>query len=562
MAVSIDHIVPAFQWLRAYRRSELKDDLIAGVTVAIMLVPQGMAYAMLAGLPPVIGLYASTVPLIVYALFGSSRHLGVGPVAIVSLLVFVSCSKLSEPGSVHYITIAVLLSLMVGVLQLLLGILRLGFLENFISHAVISGFTSAAAIVISLSQLKHLLGINISGGHSIFGLLSEIIQRLGEANPITLAIGGSSIVVLAFFKKRFPLFPAPLLVVIGGTLLIYFWGLRAAGVQTVGEVPQGLPSFTVPDIRFSTVKLLFPTALTILFVGYIESIAVAELIAAKKKYKINPNQELKGLGLANIFGSFFSCYPVTGGFSRTAVSYQAGARTALASIVTAIIVLLTLLFFTPLFYFLPNAVLAAIIIVAVIGLIDIKDAKYMFKIKKANGWALILTFLSTLAIGVEQGILIGAAFSLILYILRSSRPHVVELGYLQKEGVFHDVTRFPEEKTFPHVLILRIDASLYFANMKFLEDKLRQRIEEKPELKWVILDFSGVNDMDAVAVITLEDMMDAYKERNITFFYAAMKGPVRDLVAKASWYERYEMNMKYYSVQHALRGIGIMKGDS
>lgn len=559
MAISIDTLVPAFRWLRTYQRSELKDDLVAGVTVAIMLVPQGMAYAMLAGLPPVIGLYASTVPLVVYALFGSSRHLAVGPVAMVSLLVFVSCSRLAEPGSDHYIAIAVLLSLMVGAIQFLLGSLRLGFLENFISHAVISGFTSAAAIVISLSQLKHILGIHVASGHSAFSLLSETVQRLGDTNPVSVGIGLSSIGLLLLLKRKYPLFPAPLLIVIGGTLLVYLWGLRDAGVQTVGKVPQGFPSLSLPEIRLSAVRHLVPTALTILFVGYIESIAVAELVAARKKYTIDPDQELKGLGLANIVGSFFSCYPVTGGFSRTAVNYQAGARTALASFVTAVIVLLTLLFLTPLFSFLPNAVLAAIIIVAVLGLIDVEDARYLFRVKRANGWALVLTFLTTLAIGVEQGILIGVAFSLLLFIWRSSRPHVAELGFLGEEGVFHDITRFPEEKTYPQVLILRIDASLYFANMKFLEDTIRRSIEDRPDLRWVVLDFSGVNDMDAVAVRTLEEMMDTYGERGITFTYAAMKGPVRDLVARAGWTEKYEKNLIHASVQHVLRGIGVLK---
>lgn len=456
-------VIPALEWLKDYKLSDLKNDLTAGTIVAILLVPQGMAYAMLAGLPPVMGLYASTFPLILYALFGSSKHLAVGPVAMISLLVYTGVSLHAEPGSHHYIQLVLLLSLMVGVSQFLLGLLGAGFFINFISHAVISGFSSAAAIIIGLSQLGHLLGIKLSVHHSVFQLLWEAIKRIGEAHIITLGIGLAVILLLVSLKKMAPRIPAPLLMAAGGIMLTYLLRLDQSGVIIVGDIPQGLPGFIFPAMNLDSISLLLPVAMTILFVGFMESISIAKLIAVKERYKINSNRELRGLGLANIGAAFFSAYPVTGGFSRTAVNHEAGARTGLASIISAGLILLTLLFLTPLFYYLPNAVLASIVVVAVSGLIDFKGARHFFKIRTADGWTWMLTFIITLTLGSEKGILAGAAFSLLLFIWRSAHPHTAELGYIEKEKVFRNVKRFPEARIFPGVLILRVDAPLYFA---------------------------------------------------------------------------------------------------
>ena len=552
----IGRIFPIFDLLRQYRQEHLRGDLSAGLTVAILLVPQGMAYAMLAGLPPVVGLYASTLPLIIYAAFGSSRHLAVGPVAMISLLVFTACSKLAEPGSQHYVTHVLTLTLMVGALQLAAGLLRLGFVANFFSHAVLSGFTSAAAIVICLSQLGHLLGVKLASNRSALPLLWDAIQKSRQANPATLGIGLVSVSGLCLFKKKWPRFPAPILFVVGGTLLVYLVGLEKYGVTTIGNVPGGLPSLTVGAIDLASIRQLLPVSLAIFFVGYMESISVGQYVADREKYEIDPNRELSGLGLANIVSSFFSGYPVTGGFSRTAVNYQAGARTGLASIVTALLVILTLLTLTTLFYYLPNTVLAAIIIVAVGGLVDAREALRLFKLKSADGWGLLITFFCTLTLGAERGILIGVVFSLILFIWRSAHPHIAELGYLEKDGVFRNINRFPEARTFPEALILRIDASLYFANLKFVEDKLRNCIADKPDLKWFIIDLSGVNDIDAVAIRTLEELMVSFGQREIRFIFCSMKGPVRDLVTKAGWDNNYREQLKYPSIQHALQAIG------
>ena len=552
------HLIPALEWIRNYQSKDFRGDLSAGGVVAIMLVPQGMAYAMLAGLPPVAGLYASTLPLIVYALFGSSRHLAVGPVAMMSLLVYAGVSPLADPGSEKYIGLVLLLSMMVGLMQVGLGFLRAGFFVNFLSHAVISGFTSAAAIVILLSQLPHLLGIKVSGGHSAFHLLEGIGRSIGNSHPITFGIGLTSLVTLEVFKKKRPHFPAPILVVAGSIFLVYLFGLDQYGVKIVGQVPKRLATLSFPVFDIESIQALFQAALTILFVGFMESISVAQLIAAKEKYKVDSNQELIGLGLANLTASFFSAYPVTGGFSRTAVNHQAGARTGLSSIVTATIILLTLTFFISFFYYLPNTVLAAVVIVAVVGLIDVKGVRHLFSLKRMDGWTMTLTFLATLVLGSEKGILLGAAFSLLLFIWRSSRPHAAELGYLEKENVFRNIKRYPEVQTYPEILILRIDESLYFANMAFLEDFLHHRIAEKPYAKWVIMDLSGVNDMDAVAVDTLEDLMASYHERGIQFLFAGMKGPVRDLVVRAGWEKKHGEQIGFLSIQHALQKIRIL----
>ena len=554
----LQKIIPALEWLRNYNREDLKGDLTAGLIVAIMLVPQGMAYAMLAGLPPVVGLYASTLPLIVYVLFGSSRQLAVGPVAMMSLLVFAGVSPLAPPGSEKYVSLVLLLSLMVGVIQFCLGLFRAGFIVNFLSHAVIGGFTSAAAILILLSQLHHLFGIPSSGGHSAMTVLKGVIQGMGGFHPATLGIGLASIVILVIFKRKRPNFPAPMVVVAAGTLVVYFFGLDQSGVKIVGHVPKGLPSFAIPEWNVESLEVLFPAALTILFIGFMESISIAGWVAAREKYKIDSNRELVGLGLANVTASFFSAYPVTGGFSRTAVNYQAGAKTGLASLITAAIILLTLLFFTSFFYHLPHAVLAAIVAVAVAGLIDVKGARHLLDLRKMDGWTTILTFVATLVLGSEKGIMAGVAFSLFVFIWRSSHPHTAELGYLEGEDVFRNVRRFPEAKLYPEALILRVDASLYFANMAFLEDFLRRRIVEKPDVKWILMELSGVNDIDAVAVDRMSDIMDNYREQGIQFVFAGMKGPVRDLVSKAGWREKYGKQCEYLSLQHALKGIGLM----
>ena len=522
----LERLIPAIGWARNYKRSDLGGDVTAGLIVAAVLVPHAMACALLAGLPPVMGLYTSFVPLIVYVLLGSSRHLAVGPVALVSLIVLAHVSRLAEPGSEDYIALVLLLSLMVGVCQLALGLLRIGFVVNFLSHAVVSGFTSAAAILIGLSQLKYLLGIPLPRRASILDSVREAVQSIHATHPATLAIGLASIAALAVLRRKAPRFPAALVVVVATTLLAYVFHLRAHGVGVVGDIPRGLRGFALPEVGLDSMAALLPGALAIVFVGFVGSISIARVIAARERYKVRSNQELVALGAANTVGAFFGAYPVMGSFSRTAVNYEAGARTGLASLVAALMIVPVLLVLTPVLYHLPKAVLAAVVMVAVTGLIDVKTPRHLFKIKQSDGWSLVLTFVATLALGVVPGVLLGVALSLLQFIWRSSRPNAVELGYVADEGVYRDVSRFPDAKMRPGILTLRVDSRLYFANMSFLENFIREHLDDKPDTKWLLLDLSGVNDIDGVAIEGLEELAEQYAKRGVGFAFAAMKGAI------------------------------------
>lgn len=549
--------LPALDWLKNYQRADFPADLLAGLVVAVMLVPQAMAYATLAGLAPVTGLYAATLPLVVYAFFGSSKHLAVGPVAIVSLLTFTGVASVAEPGSAEFVAYAALLALMVGSLQFLLGLLRLGFVSNFVSHAVISGFTSAAAIIIGLSQLKHFLGIRLESADHVLMLLWGLVQHIRETHIPTLLISLASLLLLLLFKRFSSRFPAALVVLILSSLAVYFFRLNEQGVAIVGTVPSGFPQFSLPGFGFEAMRLLLPTALSISFVSFMESFAIAKAIANKEKYKVEADKELQGLGLANMASSLFSGYPVTGGFSRTAVNYQAGAKTPLASIITALLVALTLVFFTPLFYYLPNAVLAAIIMLAVYSLIDFKEPRQLFKLKAIDGWTLLITFTATLIVSIELGIVVGIIFSLGVFVWRSAYPHIAELGYLADEQVFRNIRRYPEAQLFSQVLIARIDAPLYFANMAFLETRLTNALAERKDLKYIILDFSGVNDIDAIAVESLGKHIDELARHGIETHIASIKGPVRDLLAKSQWFDKHSEKIKHLSLEHALKACSL-----
>ena len=544
-------------WLHSYRPADFPRDLVAGAVVAVVLAPQGMAYAILAGLPPIIGLYAATVPLLVYSLVGSSRHLSVGPVAIVSLLVHVACSKVAPPGTTAYLAAALQLALLTGLLQLLLGTVRAGFMVNFLSRAAVGGFTSAAALLIALSQMKSLLGIFGGSSGSAFQLATGLISHLGSLHPLTMSLGLGAIGLLLILQHLAPRIPGPLVVVVFGTLLTAMLNLDQAGVKTVGDLPHGLPPFSVPVFSIERLISLLPASLTIAMIGYLESFAVAGIIADKEKYRIDPNRELLGLGAANLAAAFFSGYPVTGGFSRTAVNHRAGARTGLAGLVTALIISVILLWFTHLFHYLPTTVLAAIVIIAVAGLVETAEARYLFRVKPSDGMTFLLTFLVTLAFGVEWGIVAGVIFSLLVFIWRSAHPHIAQLGWLAEEGVFRNILRYPEAVVPPGILLLRVDASLYFANMAFVEDWLRCTLAGRSDVTLIIFDMSGVNDMDAVALSVMERIVDGYAERDIAVAFSGMKGPVRDLAERAGWPLKYGKMVGFLSLQQAVSKLQI-----
>ncbi|MDF1522557.1 MAG: sulfate permease [Trueperaceae bacterium] len=543
-------------WLRRYDRRDLAPDLMAGLTVAVMLVPQGMAYALLAGMPPVAGLLASTLPIVAYAAVGSSRALAVGPVAIVSLLTFEAVHRLAEPGSAEYLTLAATLALLVGVLQFGLGLLRSGVVVNFLSHAVVSGFTSAAAIVIGLSQLRHLVGVPLDGSHPLRTVV-DAVTRVGEIHPTTLAIGLVGIALLLAGRRLHRRFPGPLLVVVLGTAVVAAFGLDAAGVRTVGEVPAGLPTFSWPAPTLPDVLALLPTALTIAFVGFMESIAVARALAAKEREQVDPDRELAGLGLANLVAGVIAAFPVTGGFSRSAVNAQAGARSGLASVVTALLVLVTLAFLTPAFRDLPQAVLAAIVLVAVSGLVDLAEPRHLWRLRPKDGATWLVTFVATLVIGIEPGILIGVATSLGLFVVRSAFPHVARLGWQRDEGLWRNLRRYPDAAVVAGVELLRFDAALYFANAAFLRTTVEELLAARPDTQRLVLDLGGAHDIDAVGVETLLALLVDLEQRGVATAVVGLKGPVRDVLDRAHWNAERRAQVAWPSIEHALDAWGI-----
>ncbi len=564
--------VPALDWLAHYNRLDLPDDLLAGLIVAIMLVPQGMAYALLAGLPPQVGLYASILPLVVYGLLGTSRVLAVGPVAIVSLLVATTLIPLAETGSAAYLQLALTLALLSGLIQIALGLLRAGFLVNFLSHPVLAGFTSAAAIVIGFSQIGNLLGFAVPRMEYFYQEVLYTVSHLSETNFATLVIGLSALAYILFCSRKLgPLLrrrgvderwitpltrSAPLQAVLVSTAVVYALGLNSsASVAIVGQVPAGLPPLTVPIFDLRTWTALLPAAFIIALVGYVESISVAKSLAGKRRQKVDSNQELIALGAASLSAAFSAGYPVTGGLSRSVVNFSAGARTGLASMITAVLVAITVLFFTPLFTYLPKTVLAAIIMVAVLGLIDLGSLGYLWRYSKADAVSFLVTFVSVLAVGIEQGILIGVLAALALYLWRTSHPHIAVVGRLGDSEIYRNVLRFPV-KTCATAVGLRVDESLYFANTKVLEDTVQGLAADQPQLTHFVLLCTAVNAVDSSALETLQELHDELAEAGIALHFAAVKGPVLDRLTRIGFVERIGAGHFHTTMYEAMQAVG------
>ena len=555
--MNVKNYIPILDWLPNYKKNWLKGDLGAGLTVGVMLIPQGMAYASIAGLPAVYGLYASIIPIIIYAFFGTSRQLAVGPVAMVSLLTATAIGSFEGLSTSDYISYAILLAFLVGVIQFLLGIFRLGFLVNFLSHPVVSGFTSAAALIIGLSQLKHLLGIDIERSHHINEIIMNALQKANEINWVAFTIGIIGILIIIGIKKINKSLPSQLFSVIFGIVIVSFFNLGEGenAVKIIKEIPNTLPNYQLPLLDFSTIQLLIPMALTIALVSFMESIAVAKAIQIKHRdYKVIPNQELISLGLANVFGSFFQSFPTTGGFSRTAVNDQAGAKTGLAAIISALLIVVTLLFLTPLFYNLPKTILASVIMVAVFGLIDYKEAVHLWKSNRTDFFLLVVTFIATLTIGIEKGIGLGVILSLAMVIFKTTRPHVAVLAKIPGTHFYRNIERFegvirPKED----VLIVRFDAQLYFANTAFFKDKLEELVIEKgKKLKLIIIDGESMNNLDSSGVHALLEVIEDYTSKKIEVAFSGIKGPVRDAMEKGGVIEKISFNHCFMSIQEAI----------
>lgn len=542
MSFDVRRLLPFLDWARTYDRRHLTSDAVAAIVVTIMLVPQSLAYTMLAGLPPHIGLYASILPLVAYALFGTSRTLAVGPVAVVSLMTAAAAGAVATPGSPEFIAAALVLAVESGLILTLMGLLNLGFLANFLSHSVISGFITASGVLIATSQLKHVLGIKASGD-TMPDLVVGIGQTVGDTNFITLAIGAAAIAFLFWVRKRLkPLLrrlglPAgaadivakagPVFAVAASTALVALLSLDQSGVKVVGTIPSGLPPLTLPLFEVELWLRLALPALLISIVGFVESVSVAQTLAAKRRQRIDANTELFGLGAANIAAGLSGGYPVTGGFTRSVVNFDAGAETPMAGVFTAAGILATILFFTPFFEKLPQAVLAATIIVAVFSLVDLGALGRTWRYSRADFAAMAVTIVVVLLQGVEIGIVSGVVVSLALFLYRTSRPHMAIVGRVPGTEHFRNVERH-KVITGETVLSIRVDESLYFANARFLEDRIYDLIASRPAVKHVVLLCSAVNMIDASALESLEAIDVRLKSAGVTFHLSEVKGPVMD----------------------------------
>lgn len=540
---------PILQWGIRYDREALTGDLVAAVIVTIMLIPQSLAYAMLAGLPPEVGIYASVAPLIAYAVFGSSKVLAVGPVAVVSLMTASAVGQFAAQGSQEYWDAAIVLAFLSGAILMLLGVLRLGFFANFLSHPVVSGFISASGLLIAASQLKYILGVKASG-HSLFALLLSLAGQLSHVHLATLLIGVCATAFLFWVRKHLK----PLLIGLGiharladviakagpvaaiavTTLCVWLLGLDKAGVQIVGAVPQGLPPLTMPKWNPALWEQLLVPALLIGVVGFVESVSVGQTLAAKRRQRIEPDQELVALGASNIAAAFTGGFPVTGGFARSVVNFDAGAQTPAAGVFTAIGLALASLFLTPALYYLPQATLAATIIVAVLSLVDFGTLRRTWSYSKPDFAAAAGTLISTLTLGVETGLVVGVVISLALYLFRTSRPHIAEVGWVQGTEHFRNVLRH-DVAVSPTLLSLRVDESLYFANARYLEDHVNNAVATHPQLRHVVLQCSAVNQIDASALESLEMIEQRLHAAGIKLHLSEVKGPVMDRLQKTEF---------------------------
>jgi sulfate permease, SulP family len=538
----------------SYRTANLRQEAIAGLTVAALIVPQGMAYALLAGLPPVMGLYASILPMIVYALAGSGRQTSVGPVTVDSLMLVLGLSTLATAGTGSFIALAVLVTAMIGAIQLAMGALRLGFLVNFLSYPVLAGFTSAAAVITVLGQLQHVLGVSQAQHPQLYQTVTDVLTHAGQANAITVVIAVGCMIALWAIRRWVPTAPGALALVILCTVLAYAAGLDERGVNVLGPVAGGWPNLTVPAIHWADIRQLLPLALTMALVGFAQTISIGKTLGNKFGYDIDANRELTALGLSNLTSSFSQGYAVSGSLARSALNAAAGARTQVAAIVSAICVAITTLFFTPLFHYLPQATLAAILIVSSLRLIDTREIRYLFKVKITEGILLVFTFAATLALGIMPGLLFGIVASILLFITLNTRPNTAILGRLPNTNIFRNVQHFPEAETIAGLVILRIDASLYFANAVFLKEKVHEICRQHgTALKALILDASAVNDLDSSADTALHQLSAEFKTNGIEFYIAGVKAPVRDVMKRSGLYAVLGSDHFFFTIDAAVK---------
>ncbi|AOS97694.1 putative sulfate transporter [Microbulbifer aggregans] len=567
---SLANFFPITAWLRAYDRVVLSRDLMAAVIVTIMLIPQSLAYALLAGVPAEVGLYASIVPLLAYAVFGTSRTLSVGPVAVASLMSAAALSEVAIQGTADYLVAAAILALLSGLFLTLMGLLRLGFLANFLSHPVISGFITASGILIALSQVRHVLGVD-AHGDTLVELLSGLLENAAELNIATLVTGLAVIAFLYWSRSgaarllRHLNVPAhtaglltkaaPVLGVVATIAAAVMFDFEARDVSLVGAVPAGLPSLHLPTIDWALIEALLPAAIMISIIGYVESVSVGKTLAAKRRQRIDMNQELVGLGMANIGSGFSGAFPVTGGFSRSVVNFDAGAETQMASVFTAVGIALASIFLTPFLYYLPKATLAATIIVAVLSLVDFSILKKTWQFSRSDFFAVLVTIVVTLLFGVEAGVTCGVAASIALFLFRTSKPHIAEVGLVEGTEHFRNIKRH-RVLTVPEVLTIRVDESLMFSNAAFLEERVYEDLANNKQVRHVILMCSAINEIDWSALEVLEALNERLSELGITLHLSEVKGPVMDSLQRTGFLQHLtgKVYLTQFQAFNAARG--------
>lgn len=525
-------------WFHEYERYQFAGDLKSGLTTGMMLIPQGMAYAVIAGMPPIYGLYAGVIPLLIYPLLGTSKHLSVGPVAVDMLIVAAGVSLITSPANSDYIGLVILLTMMTGILQLFMGSFRLGALFNFFSRPVISGFTMAAPIIIAFTQLNNLLGIDLPDTQFVIIIASEAVNQLGNVHFFTFVWGAVAILILVLLNYFAPKLPGSAIILVLSIFAAWLVNLEEQGVEIVGSIPDGLPPITIPQLNYENLRRLLPTALTLALVQFMSVASLGKAFAKRNNYLIDSNHELVAIGASNFMGSLFSSLPVSGSFSRSAAAEQAGVRTPMGNVITSAIVVLTLLFLTPLFYYLPMPILAAIIIVSVFGLIDIEEIKFLFKTKKSEGVIATFTFFCTLLIGIQEGILLGVGASMLTMLFKYSKPAVAELGVMPGTRLFKNLERNPNAKRIDGVLILRVDASFSFINAEFFRDFILERSEQQDKnTHFVIIDGSSINMLDTTATDSLKSIIKTLRGWDMELYISGLKGPVRDVIKKSGMKE-------------------------
>ncbi|MBF0427405.1 MAG: SulP family inorganic anion transporter [Magnetococcales bacterium] len=549
--LSITKIFPFLKWF-PMSRGNLQADLIAGITVALVLIPQSMAYANLAGLPAYYGLYAAFLPGAVAALFGSSRQLATGPVAVVSLLTASALLQFAQPGTDAFVSLAILMSLLIGAVQLTLGLLRLGVVVNFLSHPVILGFTNAAALIIGLSQLSKIFGVKMGRSEHFLVDIWGVMQQVHLTHLPSLVFGVVSFAMMWTLKKYRPKLPNVLIAVALTTLASWLMGFQEMGGKVVGQIPQGLPTLTLPQLDLHLMGSLLSSALIISLVGFMEAISIAKAMAARTRDCIDPNQELIGQGLGNLIGSFTQAYPTSGSFSRSAVNLDAGAKSGFASVVTTIMVLLTLLFLTPLLYHLPEAVLAAVIMMAVVGLINVKAIMHAWHANRHDGVAAIATFFASLAFAphLDKGIFFGAGLAIILFLYRTMSPRVAQLG-LFSDGTLRDVAVHPQLPTDPEIIALRFDGQLYFANVSYFEEMVLNAVSAKPNAHYLLLVCDGINQMDASGEEVVRHLVERVSKNGMTVIFSGVKRQIMMVMQATGLFDLVDGEKNIFSTEQA-----------